>query len=94
MKILNIIKNKLFIFYVVISAIIICLYFINNQYGLYAIRWQCSSPTLAIFSAGTIAFFSKKKIKWPNRYEWAGAVFANFVGSNLFFWIDRIIFIK
>jgi len=92
MKIENIFKNKLFIFYAIIISSILLLYIYNTQYGLYAIRWQGSSPTLAIFSAGTIAYFTKQKIKWPNRYEWAGAVFANFVGSNIFFWIDRIIF--
>jgi hypothetical protein len=65
-----------------------------TQLLLYMVRWQLSTPTLAIFSAGTIAYLTKKPIEWPTRYEWAGAFVANVVGSLIFYWVDKIIFSK
>jgi len=56
-----------------------------TQFLLYMIRWQLSTPTLAIFSAGTIAYLTRQKIKWPTKYEWAGAFVANLIGSIGFF---------
>jgi hypothetical protein len=63
-----------------------------SQLLLYMLRWQCSTPTLAIFSAGTVSFLTSKPLEWPTIYEWAGAFVANIVGSLIFFWVDRIIF--
>ena len=62
------------------------------QFLFYLIRWQLSSPILAIFMSGTVAFINKTKIKWPTKAEWLGAVIANLVGGIIFFWIDRLIF--
>jgi hypothetical protein len=57
-------------------------------------RWQLSTPTLAVFSAGTIAYLTGQALQWPTAPEWWGAVVANVVGSLIFFQVDRIIFKK
>lgn len=62
------------------------------QYFLYILRWQLSTPTLAIFSALTIARLTKQPLKWANKYEWAGAAVANLIGAIFFFWVDKFIF--
>ena len=62
------------------------------QLLIYMFRWQLSTPTLAVFSAGTIAFLTKKPLKWPTKYEWAGAFVANVIGSLIFFGVDKLIF--
>jgi len=50
-----------------------------KRYILYLIRWQLSTPILAVIV---------NAIKGPV----AGAVTANFVGGLIFFWVDRFIF--
>jgi len=59
-----------------------------KKFVLYALRWQLSTPILApvliycdgIFSADT------------NTNFWAATFLANFIGSCIFFWVDRYIF--
>lgn len=52
-----------------------------KRYSLYLIRWQLSTPILALC---LVLFASTGKI-------WA-TVLANLIGGLLFFWIDRFIF--
>lgn len=52
-----------------------------KRYLLYLLRWQCSTPILALVlwllgSLGTV---------------WA-TVIANLIGGAVFFWVDRLIF--
>jgi len=65
-----------------------------KRYFLYLLRWQLSTPTLAIFSAGTVAYLTKTPLRWPTGPEWAGAVVANLIGGAGFYFVDRIIFKK
>lgn len=51
------------------------------QYLLYLIRWQLSTPILAVF----IWYLSD----YP---AIVGSIVANFIGGLIFFWVDRIIF--
>ena len=62
--------------------------FMFKKFLLYALRWQLSTPILApvliycdgLFSANTnVNFFM-------------ATVVANFIGSSIFFWVDRFIF--
>lgn len=62
------------------------------QFLLYLVRWQMSSPILAVIMSGTVAYASRTKIKLPTKAEWLGAVLANFIGGCIFFFIDRLIF--
>ncbi len=48
---------------------------------LYMIRWQLSTPILAIV-IGIFAYLG----------DWVAATIANLIGSLIFFWIDRLIF--
>lgn len=52
-----------------------------KRYGLYILRWQCSSPLLALF----LVWFAGLGTVWAT-------ILANFVGSIIFFWVDKIIF--
>lgn len=54
-----------------------------KQYLAYLIRWQLSTPILAI----VLNLLADIPILWAT-------VIANFVGSLIFFWIDRKIFKK
>ncbi len=53
------------------------------QYIIYLIRWQLSTPILAIVlqllgeSSGT---------------PWIPTIIANFIGGLIFFWVDKFIF--
>jgi hypothetical protein len=51
-----------------------------KKYLIYLIRWQLSTPILAIFTGG----FSWESIKQ--------SALANLVGGLIFFWVDRWIF--
>jgi len=51
------------------------------QYGAYLIRWQLSSPILAVVL-----------IVFADTNTWLATVLANCIGGCLFFWIDRFIF--
>lgn len=54
-----------------------------RRYMLYLIRWQLSTPILAV----CLAWF----IKFGNLWS---TVIANFIGGLIFFWVDRFIFSK
>lgn len=84
-------NTKLILVHALSILVILSVYFHNSQYGLYLIRWQLSTPTLAIFSAGLIAWLTGNKISWPNKKEWAGAEFANLIGGLAFYWFDKIL---
>ena len=54
---------------------------ISKKYLLYLIRWQLSTPIIAV----VLSVLSKLN-------PWVATVIANFIGGLLFFWIDRTIF--
>ena len=51
---------------------------------LYMIRWQLSTPILAI-----VPIILKK---WDIKNYWIIAGIANFIGSLIFYWVDKKIF--
>lgn len=52
-----------------------------KKYILYIIRWQLSTPILAIV------------LIWlSNQNQWVATIIANFIGALIFFWVDRYIF--
>jgi len=59
---------------------------------LYMIRWQCSTPILAIVTVNYLAWRRKTKPQWPIKDEWIAAVLANIIGSLIFFGVDMLIF--
>jgi len=87
-------KNKWLLVCLFSFLVILVVMYVNYQYGLYLLRWQFSTPTLAIFSAVTVAKLSNQKLKWATKYEWSGAVVANLVGGFIFYWIDKILIFK
>ena len=52
-----------------------------KRYGLYLIRWQLSTPILAL----CLVIFSFLGVTWAT-------ILANLVGGLLFYWADRFIF--
>lgn len=52
-----------------------------NRYGLYLLRWQLSTPILAI----CLVYFNPLGSLWAT-------VLANLIGGLLFFWVDKFIF--
>jgi hypothetical protein len=54
-----------------------------RNYVLYLLRWQMSTPILAV----CVVSFAALGATWA-------AVLANFIGGLLFFWVDRWIFNK
>ena len=52
-----------------------------KRYGLYLVRWQLSTPILAV----CIKWFTVVGTMWST-------VIANFIGGLIFFWIDKFIF--
>jgi len=64
----------------------------------YNFRWQLSTPTLAIFSSITVALLTSWQtntlfiLRWPTWEEWIGAAVANFIGANIFIYVDKLIF--
>lgn len=54
-----------------------------KQYLLYLIRWQLSTPILAI----VISLFPE-----TGGTHWIPSIVANLVGGLIFFWIDKLIF--
>ncbi|HHX77839.1 MAG TPA: hypothetical protein GX697_05785 [Firmicutes bacterium] len=52
-----------------------------KQYVLYLLRWQLSSPILAVVL-----------IVMSNYNRWVATIAANFLGGLMFFWIDKYIF--
>jgi len=59
----------------------------------YMIRWQLSTPSLAIVSVAYLAHKRKQKFKWPTPDEWAASALANVVGSLAFYPVDEWIFL-
>lgn len=52
-----------------------------KKYLFYIIRWQLSTPILAIV------------LIWlTNRNKWVATIIANLIGALIFFWADRVIF--
>ncbi len=52
-----------------------------KKYFLYLIRWQLSTPILAI------------ALIWLNPFgQWPATIVANFIGGLIFFWVDKFIF--
>lgn len=54
-----------------------------KKYVLYLIRWQLSTPILAV----VLYLLSGMSTLWAT-------VIANFIGGLIFFWVDKIIFKK
>lgn len=54
-----------------------------KRYGLYLIRWQLSTPILAI----ALIYLSSLGEFWAT-------IIANLIGGLIFFWIDKLIFRK
>lgn len=52
-----------------------------KKYGLYLLRWQLSTPVLAI----VISFL-------PVSSKWISVIIANLIGGLIFFWVDTLIF--
>jgi len=48
---------------------------------LYLLRWQCSTPILAIVVMAL-----------SNYSAWIGTAIANLVGGLIFYWVDRRLF--
>jgi len=54
---------------------------IIKRYALYILRWQLSTPILAVV------------LIWlATLNKWTATVIANFIGALIFFWVDRAIF--
>lgn len=52
-----------------------------KRYGLYLIRWQLSTPILALV------------LLWLSQMnKWTATIIANLIGGLIFFWVDRFIF--
>ena len=52
-----------------------------KRYGLYLVRWQLSTPILAV----CVSYFVSLGNLWAT-------VIANLIGGLIFFWVDRFIF--
>ena len=52
-----------------------------TRYLLYLLRWQLSTPILAVVTA-----------RFAYLGYWQAAIIANLIGGIIFFWIDRLIF--
>ena len=54
---------------------------LTKKYIMYLIRWQLSTPIIAIVISAL-----------SNLNPWVATVIANFIGGLIFFWVDRFIF--
>ena len=52
-----------------------------KRYGLYLLRWQASTPLLAVVG-----------IILASMGQWVAAIVANLIGGLIFFWVDQFIF--
>ena len=72
----------------------------NHERISYNLRWQLSTPTLAVVVALWRGFMlwlfygHTFALAWPDWIDWTGAAMANLVGANIFIYVDRIIFKK
>ena len=60
-----------------------------KKFILYALRWQLSTPILAPVVMYCEGFFFPDN---PNANYWLAVTVANFIGSCIFFWVDKFIF--
>jgi hypothetical protein len=51
-----------------------------KRYGLYLLRWQASTPLLAVVG-----------ILLASMGQWVAAIVANLIGGLIFFWVDQFI---
>lgn len=58
--------------------------------GLYLVRWQLSTPILALVPI-TMRKLCKKE-KMSKKDVWLYIILANFIGAFIFFWVDKWIF--
>lgn len=54
-----------------------------KKYILYLIRWQLSTPILAVVLS-----------LLTNMNTWVATIIANLIGGLIFFWVDKLIFKK
>jgi bacteriorhodopsin len=54
-----------------------------KQYLLYLVRWQLSTPILAI----VMSWFAPQ-----SEIQWIPSIVANLIGGLIFFWVDKFIF--
>ncbi|MEI7855904.1 MAG: hypothetical protein WCH85_00185 [Methanomicrobiales archaeon] len=52
-----------------------------KRYGLYLLRWQASTPLLAVVG-----------ILLVSMGQWVAAIVANLIGGLIFVWVDQFIF--
>ena len=62
-----------------------------KRYGLYLIRWQLSTPILAVVPAVIYSYVPEKSYTMDG-WDWVGATVANLIGGLIFFWVDLMIF--
>jgi hypothetical protein len=53
------------------------------RYTLYLLRWQLSTPLLAIVI---------KRMNPKHKIMWKETIISNLIGGAVFFWIDMLIF--
>lgn len=58
------------------------------NFVLYLIRWQLSSPILAL----VVAYVKGSPNIFGTAEDWYAVAIANLIGSCIFFWVDRFIF--
>ena len=58
-----------------------------NKLGLYMLRWQLSTPILALVPIAIEEMCG-------NASFWTAAFISNLIGSLIFYWVDRKIFRK
>ena len=52
-----------------------------KRFLMYMLRWQMSTPILAVVN-----------IILASMNEWTACIIANFIGSLIFYWVDKYIF--
>jgi len=60
--------------------------------GLYMLRWQCSTPLVAIIPICMRKI--RKQEHMTKKDIWLYIIIANLIGAVIFFWIDKWIFRK
>lgn len=59
-----------------------------KRFAAYFLRWQLSSPILAV----VIAWVKGSPSWFGTPEDWYSAAIANAIGACIFFWVDRFIF--
>jgi len=89
-------KKELLFTTLLTSLIIFIVWALNNQYGLYLIRWQMSSVILSPV-IGFVRHYFDKKTKlclWGSQQDWIAAILANLIGGLVIYWYDLLIIFK